>query len=89
MLFLLFVTAPTVILMVDDSIDVSSFYTCSEEEEKGGEKHKEIDPLVLDQTNSELPIPFGLEEFELFYFFKKYQKPHLNLISPPPDYNLV
>lgn len=79
-LFLAFITAPTIIIAVDNSVDVSIFYSVTEEE------------------NENLKIPFpdngfnGLENLltqdskeNLRYYFKNYPKPHLNLISPPPE----
>ena len=79
-LFLAFVTAPTIIIAVDNTVDVSIFYGVTEEESE----------------NLKLPFPDnsfkGLESLVILdskensgYFFKNYPKPHLNLISPPPE----
>ncbi|MGB5419525.1 hypothetical protein [Algibacter sp.] len=84
-LFLLFLTAPTIILMIDDSADVSFFYASSEEEEKGSEKNKEKELLFFDLDNTDLDFSTTDVENNLEYFYKNYPKPHLNLISPPPD----
>jgi hypothetical protein len=85
MIFLLFLVTPTVIAIVDDSIDISIFYAMSEEEENGIEKNK-IDEVLILQANT-LECFFGNKKVKRHsaYFFKNYQKPHLNLISPPPD----
>ena len=84
-LFLALITAPSIIVVMDDSVDVSVFYSLSEEEEE-------------EQTN--LNLSFVLENLEdsFFetsshtdnsgYYFKNYPKPHLNLISPPPEFIL-
>lgn len=85
MIFLLFLVAPTVIFIVDDSIDISLFYTMSEEEENGVEKNK-IDEVLILQTDT--PESFFVSKKviqHIVYFFKNYQKPYLNLVSPPPD----
>ncbi len=79
-IFMGFITAPSIITILDDSIDISVFYSLAEEEEKGGEK-------ILFFAANAIESDFNLIESEnnLEYFFKKYTKPHLNLISPPPD----
>jgi hypothetical protein len=89
LLFLLFLTAPTVVLLIDDSIDVSSFYASSEEEEKGSEKNKEKELVFSDLDLSDLGITTPEVENNLGYFFKKYPKPHLNLIFPPPEFYIL
>lgn len=84
-LFLAFITAPAVIAMVDDSVDISYFYSITEEEDKGGK----IEVLLnRDSTN---PSDFALPKKVVNegYYLKKYPKPHLNLIFPPPEFHLV
>ena len=88
-LFLLFLTAPSIILIIDDSADVSIFYSSSEEEEKGSEKNKEIELLFFDLNNSDLDFASSEVENNLGYYFKNYPKPHLNLISPPPEFHIL
>lgn len=88
-LFLLFLTAPTVVLLIDDSIDVSSFYASSEEEEKGSEKNKEKELLFFDLDSTDLDFASSEVENNLGYFFKNYPKPHLNLIFPPPEFHIL
>ncbi len=84
-IFLVFLAAPTVITMVDDSVDVSMFYAASEEEEKGCEKDKDVEILFFEPHNNELDVASSKGEHSSRYYFKKYPKPHLNLISPPPE----
>lgn len=88
-LFLLFLTAPTVIVMIDDSIDISSFYASSEEEEKGSEKNKEKELLFFELDTTDLDFASSEVENNLGYYFKNYPKPHLNLISPPPEFHIL
>ena len=88
-LFLAFLVAPTVITMIDDSVDVSIFYAASEEEEKGSEKDKEVEVLFFELLNNELDEASSTEESNLGYYFKKYPKPHLNLILPPPELHIL
>ena len=83
-LFMGLIIAPTVIVVIDDSVDTSIFYSLAEEEESGKLK-KLISPFSL-QSN-DLTDNLGLKNLEHFgYYFKNYPKPHLNLISPPPDF---
>jgi len=83
------ITAPAILMVIDDSIDVSLFYDVSEEEEeKGNEKNKELDILVVN-LNSEFEDSSSSKiQKNLGYCYKKYPKPHLNLISPPPEHNI-
>ncbi len=69
---------------MDDSFDVSIFYSITEEEEKETLKifpikeHGDTEHLLTTNANDNLG-----------YFFKKYPKPHLNLISPPPEQHIL
>lgn len=85
MIFLVFLVAPTIIVIVDDSIDISMFYSTSEEEEKGSEKNKNSEIVFSDMDTYESDFLSNNTENNTGYYFKNYQKPHLNLISPPPD----
>ena len=77
------IVAPTVIVILDDSIDTSVFYSLTEEEEHSSVK-KLVSPYSL-QSNDVL-TNFKLKKLSFFsYQFKNYPKPHLNLISPPPE----
>lgn len=84
-LFLAFLTAPAVITMVDDSVDISYFYSITEEEEKGGKIEVLLNRDSINHSDFALPEKAVNEG----YYFKKYAKPHLNLISPPPEIYLV
>jgi len=87
--FLLFVAMPTILVIVDDTIDISIVFSDSEEEEKGSEKELDIKfPLAVVKINEEHSI-FRAIENNLGCFHKKYAKPHLNIILPPPDLYLL
>lgn len=88
-IFVSFLIAPSVIILVDDSIDVSIFFTSTEEEEKGNEKNKDIEKLFFETLYADATLIFSITENELEYYYKKYTKPHLNLISPPPDFSII
>lgn len=85
-----FILAPTVILLVDDRIDVSCFYaSAGEEEDKGLEKNKNLELMFLEPSLNEDDYSSSKIKNNTRYFFKKYQKPHLNLISPPPEFRIL
>jgi hypothetical protein len=88
-IFLLFIVTPTIIVMVDDTIDVSIAFSASEEEEKGNEKNLDIEVLFSNLKANESDLVFAVSENNLGYYFKNYPKPHLNLISPPPEQHIL
>ncbi len=89
-IFVALLVAPTIILIVDDSIDVSAFYASSEEEEeKGIEKSKDKEVFFSDYSITESDFVLNETKSYIQYYFKKYSKPHLNLISPPPELHIL
>ena len=82
-LFVGIIITPTVIVALDDSIDTSIFSSLTEEEENSKTKNV-ISPFSLHHQEI---IPNNLSETHkhFTYQFKNYPKPHLNLISPPPE----
>lgn len=86
-LFLGLIAAPSVIVVLDDSIDTSIFYSIAEEEESGKVKNM-LSPFSLE--SNDIDGNSNLKKLQHFgCYFKNYQKPHLNLISPPPDYYVI
>lgn len=88
-IFLLFIVTPTVMIFVDDTVDVSMFFTSSEEEEKGQEKHKDIEVYIAELNCDDLNFGSFKAKNKKGYYYKKYPKPHLNLISPPPELHIL
>ena len=88
-LFTALISAPTIINMVDDSVDISIFYSLSEEEEKGHQTIKNVEVLNSDYFNSDFFFFFQLKSKTIGYSYKTYPKPHLNLISPPPEVHIL
>lgn len=80
--------APTIVSMVDDSVDVSRFFSTSEEEEKETKSLEDL-KLLFSESNTNLHSVFTKTNNAFGYHFKKYTKPHLNLISPPPEHNIL
>ena len=80
-LFVALITAPLIIIAMDDSFDVSIFYSITEEEEK--ETLKILPTKELVEAESLLA---SNSNDNLGYFFKNYLNPHINILSPPPDF---
>jgi len=84
-IFMALIVAPSIIAVLDDSIDTSVFYSLSEEEEHTKSKMVPTFSLQINEHTS-----YNLKDLQGFgYQFKNYSKPHLNLISPPPDQNIL
>lgn len=88
-LFLGFISAPTIIHTIDDTIDISFFYSLSEEEERGHQTIKNFEIISSDFNFTDFLFASKLNSNTIGYNFKKYPKPHLNLISPPPEKNIL
>jgi len=84
LLFLGFIAAPTIIHTIDDSIDISFFYSVTEEEERGLKPIKNFEVIVSDFNTTEFFYVSNVTSNTIGYEFKTYPKPHLNLIVPPP-----
>ena len=82
-LFMAIISAPTVIVSLDNTIDISSFYGIGEEEEES-----ESFKLLIEKSLNETEVSFTSVKTTsgICYRFKTYPKPHLNLISPPPEF---
>lgn len=82
LLFVVIISAPSIILSFDNSVDVTTFYSINEEEENQHfkldfKKNAEDYGVFVDSQSMHLCIA---------YPFKTYSNPNLNLISPPPDF---
>ena len=84
-----FIIAPSIIVAFDNSIDISIIYYLNEEEEKGSETHKNIVVVFSKNNHLELSLLSTNLKNKPGYFSKKYPKPHLNLISPPPEVHIL
>ena len=88
-LFMAIVSAPSIIVSVDDSVDVSILFGCTEEEEKENESEKTFELVIDELKNHSAILDFLNEQSQLSYRFNIYPKPHLNLVSPPPEHKLL
>lgn len=85
--FVSLITAPTLLVLLDDSIDISLIYDISEEEEeKSSEKNKELEVFVVEFPSELNGYKTSKSKAHTEQAFKTYPKPHLNLISPPPEF---
>jgi len=85
-LFMAMIIAPSIIVSIDKSIDISILYSISQEEEKEGKENKNIEEFLLSELDFfETDIYSYENQVALGYYLKNYPKPHLNLISPPPE----
>ena len=84
------ISAPTIITVLDESIDVSMFYNSLEEEEENSiEIVKEIKLITYD-SQLQLDINFfNNEKINVAYHIKSYSKPFINLVFPPPEQNIL
>ncbi|MFD1615987.1 hypothetical protein [Gelatiniphilus marinus] len=78
-IFLLYITAPAIVVMVDNASDASVVISTSEEKDQGLE-------LVFSNTATiQTKTVFNYAKNILAYNLKKYPKPYLILISQPPE----
>jgi len=83
--FLTFIIAPTVITVVDSSVDISFIYSNSEEESssKQAEKIKIVlSPLKI----SEFVFSSTEKISTAIHTDKNYTKPYINTVFPPPEH---
>lgn len=84
-LFLSFIIAPTVISMIDSSVDISLIYSNSEEEPGNQKSEKEkivSSPLKI----NEFIFSSTKKVSALTHTNKNYTKPFLNMVFPPPEH---
>ncbi|MCA0131103.1 hypothetical protein [Winogradskyella alexanderae] len=83
-LFLTIISAPTIITSIDNSIDISMLDGLGEEEES-----ETFKILIQDQTTSAEQIDYSLlKKDRIVFTHGLYNKPLINIISPPPELTL-
>ena len=89
-LFVFIITAPTIIVTIDKSIDISYFYSITEEEEESndGKKNTELDVFVTENILDLKSLFFSIKDTDIRYAFKIYTTPNLCSTSPPPEFIL-
>lgn len=88
-LFTLFISAPTVISVIEKSFDTSVFYSISEEENKGNETLKTF-VVKLPCTDKYGVSLIELEKEKSYVsYLKNYTSSIVECISPPPEANIL
>jgi len=79
MFFIAIVAAPSVIISIDEKVDISLFFGENEEEENL--------KLLFDISSEESKSHFSIKYNKSldFYTFKNYKRPSINFVSPPPE----
>lgn len=80
------IVAPTVIMMVDDCFDVSMLYNITEEDQKEKETDGKKEILFSNFMNSDYQLDCYVSRLDHSYRSTDYATPHLNLVSPPPEF---
>ena len=84
-IFMLSVTVPTVVSLLDGNTDITFLIDANEEESKEKESSKDSETKIVHISTSNLSL-YGLVLSDLRSFYlKNYSKPYLNLLSPPPE----
>lgn len=84
-LFLLFIGLPTILTMVDNSIDISLIISTTTDEEES-EKNMDFKVISPNIKSNNSGITLSNSKNSLLHCNKKYGKAYLDIISPPPDY---
>lgn len=85
--FTIFILAPTAIMILDSSYDVSYFYNLNEEENKNNETLKKYEFEVFDLNKYILLGFFNDEAEQSKFYYKDYTSLYLECFSPPPEQN--
>lgn len=88
-IFTMSATAPTIVSLVDENSDISFLVDMNEEESKEKESSTDAETKIVHLNTSNLSL-YGLELSDIRGFYlKNYAKPYLNLLSPPPEHNIL
>lgn len=85
-LFTLFISAPTIISMVEKSFDTSVFYSVNEEENKGCETLKIFEVKLLENSDYDISLIDSEKEKSYNSHAKNYTPSTLECLSPPPEH---
>jgi len=88
-IFFLSATAPTIVSLLDENSDVIVLMDMGEEESKEKKPSKDAEPKIIQVCTTHLSLcGLKLSTARSFYL-KKYAKPYLNIISPPPENSIT
>lgn len=84
-LFTLFISAPTVISLVEKSFDTAAFFNVCEEESNNSETVKVFEVKLLENQQYYLSL-LDLEKEKSYTSYLKNYTPHvIECVSPPPE----
>ncbi len=83
-LFTVFISAPTVISVIEKSFDTSIFFSVNEEENKVNET-KTLEVKLSDIQKFGISIFYLEKEKSYTTYIKNYTPHHLECFSPPPE----
>ena len=82
-IFLSFVAGPTVVTLIDDSVDVSFAFTANEEE--NSKNLASFESVVEENYSNHSSIEYLRTHQKAGYSYKEdYHKVYLEVVSPPP-----
>ena len=82
--FLLFIIAPTVITMVDRTVDISIIYSNSEEE-SSSKQAENVKIILLPLKINDFIFSSTIKVNASIFTNNNYTKPYLNMVFPPPE----
>lgn len=85
-IFILFITAPTAVTLIDESIDISFIYSTSEEEEQGQKGDKNVKVFIVQVKPNKFEFAKVSNDNNLGHNNTSYSKPYLNIVFPPPEH---
>ncbi|NJW52853.1 hypothetical protein [Salinimicrobium oceani] len=85
-IFLSFVSGPTIISLIDDSVDISFAFTVNEEE-NSGKNLVSFESLVEDSYSNHESIEYLRTHQKRGYSYSNnYHQVYLEVVSPPPKH---
>lgn len=84
-LFTAFLSAPTLISVIEKSFDTSVFYSVNEEENKANETVKIFEVKILENANSHMSLINSEKEKSYSSYLKNYTPFAIECFSPPPE----
>lgn len=85
-IFIVSFTIPTVASLIDEQADISFLIDVNEEESKEKETSEDAETKIVEINRTKTSL-CGLEASNsMDLYLKKYAKPYLNLVLPPPEF---
>jgi hypothetical protein len=83
-IFLSFVSGPTIISLIDDSVDISFAFTVNEEE-NSSKNLVSFESVIEENYSNHASIEYlKTHEKEGYSYSKNYHQVYLEVVSPPP-----